>query len=426
MKRTRFQERVKLITIDLNALHELTEEGLGELIKAMSGGLDTLLFDNAPPTFITAPGTITISVPAQRFAAAGVVGNVLAAATVHADPGPDMTYNIFFVVGRTDVSDWRDRLILAPLSVASENVVVEDDPVSRIEITTNPAPVLGVNDIGYVKLGSVDKVLGVWSVTHNTAELYSFPGLGPSYANHGAKHIDPLQDPIPLATPAGGIGLMPLNSYPVLLQALQQFEVDGAMPWLVRVITGDNTPGNPRTATLSVRVSSSFRTVDVSGNPGLGLDFSTDPYAGDSNRPARWNHRHRPEESPIAVLTQRVTAGSADLGTLMAELTFTGIARIYQTQVFWAKPGTTSPEHPAVPCCWAFFPPSGSVVNGTVGAKAIITGNNKVQVEVGDVAFTHMNAATVAMLGVVNWQYAGGDPSFPRNGELFVRVTGIR
>lgn len=423
MKRTRFQERVKLITIDLNALHELTEEGLGELIKAMSGGLDTLLFDNAPPTYVTGGGNITISVPAQRFAAAGVVGNVAATMVVRPDPVPDTTYNIFFIVGRTDVSDWRDRLTLVPLSVVSENVVVEDDPVSRIEVTTDPAPTLGATDIGFVKLGSVAKVGGLWqAVIHNTAELYAFPGLGPSYANHASKHINALQDPIQLADLTGRIGLMPLDSYPVLMSALQLFEVDPTLPWLVRVITGDNTPGNPRTATLSVRVSSSFRTVDVSGNPGLGLDFSTDPYAGDSNRPARWNHRHRPEESPIAVLTQHVTVGSGDLGVLMAELTFTGIARIYHTQVFWAKPGITAPEHPAVPCCWTYTP------GGVVGAKAVITGNNKVQVETGALAFTHMSNDTVALIaagGGVTWKYAT-DPSFPREGELFVRVTGIR
>jgi hypothetical protein len=425
VKRTRFTQLEKVITPDLNSFHELTEEGLADLIKAISGGLDEVLFNNLPHTYVVNIGVdVTITVPGQHFAVDGVVGSVALTSFIRPDPLVDTTFRIFLVVGRTGVNANRDVLDLGPpLAVISQLLQVEDIPASRIELTSaappGVPPALGPTDVGYVELGSVSKIGGVWSMVHNTSAIYAFPGLGPSYAPHAARHIDAMDDPIQIADMTGRIGLMPVGSYPVLMGSLQLMEISPSMPYLVRVLSGDNTPGNPRKATLTLRTSPSFK-VDMSGpDPLLALDLATGPYAGDSNRPARWNHRHSPEESPIAVMTYAVTVGPGNLNTLMPEIEFTGMARIYEVQVFWAKPGTVSPQHPAVACGLM------ETAQGVVGVSGVITGNNKVRLQVGNRAFAWLNGAAVAYMGAVTWTYSV-DPSFPTSGEIFVRVTGVR
>jgi hypothetical protein len=103
----------------------------------------------------------------------------------------------------------------------------------------------------------------------------------------------------------------------------------------------------------------------------------------------------------------------------MPEIEFTGMARIYEVQVFWAKPGTVSPQHPAVACGLM------ETAQGVVGVSGVITGNNKVRLQVGNRAFAWLNGAAVAYMGAVTWTYSV-DPSFPTSGEIFVRVTGVR
>lgn len=422
MNRTRFEERVKLITDDANSLHERTEDALGELIKSISGGLTDILFDNSPPTFTHIPATsVTIHVLNQRFAVLGVPGEV--ATTNFVRPDTPETYRIFFIVGRTDVTGSRDRLVItgSSLSVISDTVVVEDTAAGRIDVTTGGAtPTLGPNDVGYVELGSVYWTGSAWAATHNTAAVYAFPGIGPSYANHGAKHVDPLQDPIQVADMTGRIGLMPLGSFPILKGSVQDVSVSPSSPYLTAVTSGNNDPGNLKRVVLRVRHSGAFTIEDISGDKYLALDFPTGPYKGDSGKPAHSNHTHPPSESPIAVLSTKITVGVANLDSLLAEIEFAGIARIYQTQVFWAKPGTVSPEHPLAPCGW--FEDSG----GTVGATAIVTGNKKIRVQTGSYGFVHLNnAALSGIFAPVTWTYAT-DPNYPTSGELFVRVTGIR
>ena len=423
MNRKRFPVRMKVISTDLNELHEFTEEAVKELLQGLSGGLTEILFDDAVQTIIDGVN-LTITVPAQRFAVQGAVGAV-------SDPPftlPNVlaTYRIFFIIGRVDVSAARDVLVLGPpLAVVTDPIaLVEDDTVSRIEITsTGNPPVLGPTDIGYVELGSVIGGPGAWVVTHNTAALWVFPGLLPAAAPHAATHVTGGTDIIPNASPAAA-GLMSAAYSQVLTAAIQNLKVDVASPFLVRVITGTNAPGDPKTVELLLRV-----TPDAFANKSMGgldyLDLNYMPagaYAGSSARPARSNHRHPPEESPVAMGEIHIAGIMVTLGSLLAEIEFTGIARIYHTEVFWTKPGVISPTYPAVPCGWML------TAAGTIGASAVITANNKIQVQTGSLGLAYLNAPTITLVragGAINWGY-DSDPGLPKTGELFVRITGQR
>lgn len=424
MQRKRFEERVKVTHGDFNALHEFTEAGVEEILSALSGGLTEILFDVAPLTVTHVPAVkITIGVPQQRFSVSGVVGL--------AGPGsydyPDDTtknYKAFFVVGRTAINEMRDRLIIAGmnLSVVSAMLTVADAPAPRIEITSAvnpnvaPAPTLLPDDVGYVELGSVAYAGGAWVATHNVAAVYSFPGLGPSYVNHAPRHLPSGDDRIPLADIAGNPGLMPPNAYSVLVEAIQDLIGSPSSPFLTRVVTGDNTPGSPKRAEIILRFTDSFESVDDLGVDRLALSFMTGGYFGTSARPARADHRHSPEQSPVDVLTSKISGAAPN--TLSGEIEFTSLARVLQTQVFWGP----EPDVGILIPCDSYIE---NAALGMVGANAIIIGTRKVRVQTLPRALCRISQSMMPLLGPVTWTSSVA-AEFPTSGNLYVRVVGIR
>lgn len=440
MRRRLFEERVKAVPEDMNGLSEVAEEGIGRLIEAMTGNhvLD-LLFENKIPTLVHNVGVnIQITIPDQYFATGGVTGLVSSIPVITKPDLPDW-YKLWLVNGRAATVDARDRLIIAGpvLSVVSQNVDIEDDTVPRVEVTAsgNPIidpgpPTLGPTDVGAVLLASVKWTGAAWAVQHNTAAIYTVAGLALPAA-HAPTHLVGGVDPIPLAT-SGAAGLMPPEAFVSSMDAIQDVFGSPASPHLTTVTTGDNSPGNPKQTEVRLRSTVSFVDVLDSGEHYLGLNFlaPATPYGGTSVKPARSDHKHPPEDNPIAVLSYHYTlntgggAGS-DLGKLLPEIEFTGVSRIYQVQVFWNRPGLTSPEWPGVPCDWMQVGPG-----QFVGINGVIIGSRKVRLQTGNVAFLFMNQETLDYVktippGGVTWNYFG-DPRYPIEGEVFIRILGIR
>lgn len=437
MLKVNFEERVKLIPLDMNALHDETENGMGELVQAMSGGTGSVLFKDAFNPAVDVLGNITISIPEQWFGIAGVVGKIPAQV---APLGPDIApinFRIFFVNRRGDVLGNRDQyqIVGGVISVVTNSIVVRKSLSPRIEVTSAafpavPAPpILAPGDLGYVEYASVSWDGFTLSSTHNVAAIYTFPGYASGVGLHAGSHLSTGLDGIQLAAlggPMGSVeGLMPEGSFQVLKESIRDVLVNPACPYFTATIVGDNTFGAPTLAKkidFRVRHDSSFLVKDVSGVKFLGLNFQTGPYAGDSGRPSQSNHRHSPSETPIALEQAHVTATSGMLGTVVSVPNFPGITRIFSVQVFWAPPGIVSPNYPLFECGWFQSP------YGRIGVKGIIVADDEVKIEIGGYAFIELTADALAMAKVAcpgGWENAGSE-AYPAAGELYVKIVGSR
>jgi len=434
MLKVNFEERVKIIPLDMNDLHNETENGMGELVQAMSGGTGSVLFKNAFNPAVLAPPDITISIPEQWFGIAGVVGKIPAIAKILGPVLIPANFRIFFVNRRGDVLGNRDQyqIVGGVISVATNVVIVRKSLSPRIEVTSAafpaiPAPpVLAPGDIGYVEYASVSWDGITLSSTHNVAAIYTFPGYASGVGIHGGSHLSTGLDPVPWASMAGPFGstegLMPTSSLAVLLQAIQNITVNAACPYLTATVTGDNTFGNPKEVELRIRHNSSLVVKDVSGVKFLGLNFQTGPYAGDSGRPSQSNHRHSPSETPIALEQAHVTATSGMMGTVVSVPNFPGITRIFSVQVFWAPPGIVTPNYPLFECGWFQSP------YGRIGVKGIIVADDEVKIDIGGYSIIELTAGALAMAKVVcpgGWENAGSE-AYPTAGELYVKIVGSR
>lgn len=434
MDKMNWEEGVKAIPVDMNNIHTLTESGLGGLVEAMSGGQDTLLFDNAPPGVSHVSPTITVTIPSQRFAILGVVSDVPATVVPIADV-PTSQHRLFFVISRIDVTDTRDVLqeTLGVLNVVNKVVVVQVDVSSRVELTSSgnpavaaPAPALGPTDIGYIEYCTV-----IWdgitlTTNYNTAAIWQFPGGTITVTPHGPTHLpgggDPVPDAVLSASPLGSdAGLMPAGAFAVLRNTLQAVDISVLSPYLVRVTTGDNlSPATPKQTELRLRTTDAFIAEDISGDMYLSLNYQTGPYAGTGVQPARATHTHSPSQSPVSMVSYTKDVVAADLASFITVPVFTSISRIYQTQVFWAPPGV---DLPLIECSWS------KESSLTTGARAHIIAGDKIRIETGTHGFVTMSEEVknyvVSVVGSVTW--ASTDASrTAKSGRLVVRLIGER
>jgi hypothetical protein len=352
--------------------------------------------------------------------------------------------SFYFVTYRTDVTGDRDRYTLSggQVTVAPETVIIRKPSMCRIEIMAsgNPLtppgpPTLGPGDIGYIKFcdivysGAGDPYISPNSVTHNVGALWSFPGAGITYTPHAPTHLPLGSDPIQVAALGGDPlgsrpGLMPSGSFVVLMGALQDVLIDGAAPFMTRSLSGDNSPGDPKVVTLNMKLHESLTTKEVSSVQRLALNYRTGSYAGEDERPARFDHRHSPGESPIAVEFFKIDVDSSNLGDELTIPKFNSLARIQTVQVFWLPPLSNDDPYPQFECSWM---PSAA---GSIGARAHIIGGNEVVIETGGHAYTEMSSATsaraiAAVGGTATWTFAGFVTK-PTSGHLLVKVTGER
>lgn len=436
MDRVYWEERVKTIPDDMNALHENTEGALGNLIEAMAGNIDTVLFKDAPPVVTHPASTLLTNIPEQWFSVDGVFCKIPASSDSRPDTADYISF--YFVAYRTDVNGTRDRYTLAGgvVTVAPETVIIRKPSNCRIEITAsgNPLtppgpPTLGPNDIGYIKYCDVVWDGATLTVTHNVSALWSFPGAGISYTPHAATHLPTGTDPIQLAglggDPLGSRpGLMPSGSYATLMGSLQDVTVDPTASCLTRSLSGDNSPGNPKHVALNLNYDDSLKVHEVSSIQKLGLNYRTGPYSGEDDRPARFDHTHSPGDSPIILDAVEIEVDSGDLGSELPVPVFDGMSKIHTAQVFWIPPLSNDDPYPMFQCSWMI----GS--SGTVGARVHIVGAKTVVLETGGVAYTELGTATsaratAAVGGTPTWTYAGY-VTRPTSGILLVKVVGER
>jgi len=307
----------------------------------------------------------------------------------------------------------------------------------RIEIVTsgNPLtppgpPSLGPNDIGYLKYCDIVWTgIGTPTVTHNVGALWSFPGAGITYTPHAPTHLPAGSDPIQLAglggDPLGSRpGLMPSGSYATLMGAVQDVLINVAAPFMTRSLSGDNSPGDPKLVTLNMLLDESLTVREVSAIKRLALNFRSGGYSGTDERAARYDHRHTPGESPIAVEFYRLDVDSGDLGSELAVPAFASLARIQTTQVFWLPPLSNDDPYPLFDCSWILSP------SGTIGVRAHIIDGNEIVIETGGQAYTVLSSlslvrAVAAVGGSATWTFASYNTN-PTSGHLLVKVVGER
>lgn len=438
MKKVNWDEGVKTIPDDMNAVHDLTETAFGEFMKGLSGGLDTMLFNDAPPVVTRLTPTIFVDIPTQRFAVSGLT-EVINTTIVTFPDTPTAQHRVFFVISRSDINANRDviRNNGGTLEVVSLSSVVRIDDGSRIEKTSSashltpaPAPTLGPNDVGYVELVTVIWDGATLTDIPNTTDLYSFPGASVSAGIHGNTHMPGMTDPIPVAAVSGAPegsdpGLMPAGAFATLKGAIQNLTVATSSPYLIRVINGDNTPLSPKRVELTFNHDTgSFKVTDVSGTSYLSLNFPSGPLAGTSLQPASATHRHSASESPTAMESTFVDVTGSDLGDLLTIPAFQSVNQIVQTQVFWSPPGLNAP---LIACDKMLLPSGGGYLE--TGSAAHIISSDEVKVETSSGGFVSFSAATLTYIlsitGSITWTSAEGG-RVAKSGRLTVRVIGER
>jgi hypothetical protein len=404
----------------------------------MTGGLSDVLLTNAPPSVSQVGVNWQISVPEQYAAVDGRVFKVESEQPTSAVA--DKQIGVFFVLRQVNVIETRERLRDTGSTVVRETFdpIVRLDETSRVELTESggptldpPPPVLGPDDVGAVHYATVISSGGVSTINYNEAILWNFPGGGLAVGHHALTHMPGGSDPLPLATLGGAAGssagLMPEGKLAVLEEAIQNVIASALSPYLVPIVSGDNSLTNPKKVTLQLRHHQSLEVKDVSGQKQLGVRFGTGPYDGDGELAARRTHTHPIDESPITVSRAKISIDDLNqLGSLIEMSPFEGISEIVSVEVYWAPPGFLSPK-PGVSCNWIQV-----ASNQYVGVRAHLVTGNEIRLEIGNVGVTKLqDALRVYILdrftsGAVTWDSATGDGNTPRNGELFIKVVGVR
>jgi len=424
---------------DMNAQHLLTEEALGGLATALTGGLSDVLLTSAPPTVSKVGTNWRISVPEQYAAVDGRVFKV-----ENEEPTVaigDKQIGVYFVLRQVNIVEARERLRDTGSTVVRENFdpIVRLDETPRIEITESggpavapPAPSLSGDDVGYVAYATIIGYAdGSYTINYNTASLWNFPGGGLAVGLHALTHMPGGTDPIPLAMLGGSAGssagLMPEGKLAVVQESIQDVISSALSPYLVPIVSGDNSVSDPKKVTLQLRHHQSLEVKDVGGQKQLGVRFGTGPYDGLGDVAARRTHTHPIDQSPITVGRAKVTIDDLNqLGALIEVAPFDSISEIVSVEIYWAPPDFLTPR-PGVECSWVQLG-----TNQYAGVRAHLVTSNEIRLEIGNVGLTKMQDALRVLIldrytsGTVTWDSATGDGNTPRNGELFVKVVGVR
>jgi len=423
---------------DMNDQHLLTEDAFGDLAEAMTGGLSSVLFTNAPPSVSKVGINWQISVPEQYAAVDGRVFKVASQQPTSAVA--DKQIGVYFVLRQVPVTETRERLRDTGSTVVREvfDPIVRIEETNRVELTESggptlspPAPSLGPDDVGYIRYATVISVGGVATISYNSAGLWNFPGGGIAVGVHALTHMPGGGDAIPLAALGGSIGssagILPEGKLAVLEEAIQNIVASALSPYIVPVVSGDNSLADPKTVTLQIRHHQSLDVRDVSGQKQLAVRFGTGPYDGSGEIAARRTHKHPIDESPITVSHARVTIDNLNqLGSLIEISPFGNLSEIVSIEVMWAPPGFLQAK-PGVSCNWVQVG-----INQYAGVRGHLVTSNEMRLEIGNVGLTTLQDALRTFItgrftgGAVTWDSATGNGNTPRNGELFIKVVGVR
>lgn len=444
MKRRRFPTGMEATEADHNAIHERTEEGIGDLVRAVANANndpDKLIFNNDPPQVSGGPSSWTVTVPKQDFAIDGIVGQLAQSQFNVDDAAGTRTLAVFLRIQRVDASATRFFLDLSdPTTPArgSADFVVQEDWQAAIVVVdpyTGPGddPVAGPTDVGDpIKLATLDLVAAT-SLSVNADpdnNVWVFP-VGVAPGAHATEHLPGGTDPIQLATPSQA-GIISAADMATVIAALTNLTVNAASPFLARTITGDNGAGGPKAVEIVLRtLADTFRTVDDAGTDKLGLNFPVGGNSGSLEQPARADHKHDLSDSPIQVATNvvQINDPTNQLGSLIQVVAPANFAMISHVTVHWLAPTITAPFYPLVEASWSSILSGGSSLK--VGVKYTLAGNRDLRLRIGDHALCELTpeelALVTAVTGSQTWDsVAGTGGLLPTTGSLVVTITGVR
>jgi len=441
MRQKVFPSSSRIEESDMNKVHVNTEAALRDLLAAISGGQNLILFKNQAPSIVENGANWDITIPAMYFAINGVIAQIPQQVVNAAKASGERQIDFYLRVIKQDVSEDRSFINLSPqgtdAAVGVKSFVVEKEDVPQL-ITQDPATTVPTSITGQV--GPTIK-LAVINITNsgNSAvlssfdpenRLWDFPGSALP-ASHGASHAGNGSDPIPVAS-ASAAGLLSTLEFGTVRRALTGIEAASTSPFIVISEAGDNTATNARKeATVNLRTNEeSFVVEDPLGSAKLGLNFANGSNAGSSNQPARNDHTHRMEESPVQIAQRIINITQvSQLGTSINIDVPVALGVITNISVFWTPPGVTGNRVPQVQTQLMSVVNNGS--NSWVGARGTISSSSTVSVRVGDYALAHITEAEKQLAqisaGSVTWDSASGSNGlFPTTGSLIIYITGVR
>lgn len=461
MRLSRFPAGMKPLQSDLNAISENVEGAFSDLFTVFSNNTQGVLFDALPPV-VTKDGTnLTILTPAQRV---GIVGNVESvkqySEVFDVDDGLggelDLRVEIYFVFSRVPVTATRNFLSIEPIKGVSILQNFEAEIATHIRphvvyLWTNnlsassEEPVVGPNDVGYIKLATV-VYTGVVTITDEPQNKFTLPnGVVVPTQLHANQHMPGGSDPIPVAaltntlSAGSSAGLMPIGALATTMQSLQNLVPNSDSPFLSFSIVGTNTLVNgaydPRIAQVSLKTDASLTVHNSGEGQRLAVRFAPKgATAGQADEAARRDHIHALSESGIVVVNLQRAMTPSDLGTLITTTVTAAdlpqgvrLGQILDIKYYW-QPNNLSELNShddnmvAVPWIVAAI---GSLGLTTVGVRTNILSRDTFQIEVGVAGLAYLTAQMQAE--VESWtapQYSQG--AYPSSGTLHMVVIGLR
>ncbi len=468
MKKLRFADGMKPLTADMDQLHDLTEEALGTVIQALTGGSSgKVLFSNLPPAAVydAGAGTLTITVLAQHYALSGVVVQQQTTEPSVAAGTTDLQVGVFLIAGTEGVVATRNFLTLDP---ASDQIIQQDLThelftlnSSRVFLTTVsdlttqvPEPTLGADDLGFVRLGTVrfTQATGAVIIDKNTVDTYSLPtGTTVPTTAHGASHLPGGVDEVAVATLSGSssggsaAGLLPAGGLSAILGAVQSVVAADSAPYIQVLTDGNNAPDgsliNAKRTTLALHLHQSLTTTDSGGQTALTVAHKpATPLNGTSDQSARADHGHALVESGLIFQQITLDMTLAKKGSITpftvtpaaSGSTTATIAKIISVVAMWQPANIKAGlENRSIETGWSVFPYAGST--SSVGCRVLVTGKNTLNLEIGSLGAAFASGAAIQSINDVvggganawtNPLYAGGE--FTTTGKIFLFVTALR
>jgi len=115
---------------------------------------------------------------------------------------------------------------------------------------------------------------------------------------------------------------------------------------------------------------------------------------------------------------------AAQLGSIITLPAFGAMSDIFSVQILWGPP-TLNSAIPGIECGWT------KTSTGFIGVRAHKSAANQITLEIGAEGITQFQDSVKNW--IINsytqsqtWDSASSDGTTPRNGNLFVRVIGIR
>jgi hypothetical protein len=463
MKILNFTDGMKPLTADMNNIHLYTEDAVYTLLQAMGSSAGKVLFEAIEPTAaVDGDGILSVAVDEQHFAIEGAVTTV--PVTTNLFTGLDVSdakVAVYFILKKQAVEEERNFISLENannyLIQQDLTTVVAYEDVGRVEMnitkdgSTPAVPMLGVQDTGYVLLGTYDwdYLTEELTFTLNTAEVFTLPAnFQQPVTDHASSHLPGGGDAIQLAAlgnVSGGSqpGLMPAGALTAVMGSVQ--DIVATDDFIQIVATGDNeVSGNaidPKTVEIHLALDGSLEQKE---DGTLGIVFkSASALNGTDDIPARANHIHSLVETGIISysLTAAVPQDGSLLGKMLGPYTVSSsysggtgtsdVGRIISVSVSWIPPGIPG-NYYGIDCGWSVVSEAG---RETVGCRPVVMGRSAFYLETGSKGLAYLTQTMVDHINGITNGIAGTQPrsqpnwlsgTYADGGRLRVDVIAVR